>query len=217
VKQLVLPLGTRVALGREDFIVAPCNRDAVAFLDSYPDWPAPFVAIYGPAGSGKSHLVAAWSARAMGEVVDASALDAAFLHRAPPAVAIENIDTDQANPARDQLIFSVLERGGVTLLTGREHPSNWPSAMPDLASRYRAMLSFALWEPDEALLESLVHKLFSDRQLIVTPAVVEEMLQRLERSPAAVHRFVARLDALALAEKRPVTAALMKELLSEHP
>ncbi len=59
--QLVLPLETRPALGREDFIVAPANREAVAFIDAFPDWPTSVAALHGPDGSGKSHLAAAWA------------------------------------------------------------------------------------------------------------------------------------------------------------
>ena len=73
--QLVLPLGSRPALGREDFIVGEGNREAVAFIDAWPDWPAPVAALHGPAGSGKSHLAAIWSARANAAIVEASKLD----------------------------------------------------------------------------------------------------------------------------------------------
>ena len=56
--QLVLPLQTRAALGRADFLVAPGNAQGVAFIDSWPAWPAPAAVLYGPPASGKSHLAA---------------------------------------------------------------------------------------------------------------------------------------------------------------
>ena len=39
--QLPLDLPHRPALGRSDFVVADNNRDAVAWLDLWPDWPRP--------------------------------------------------------------------------------------------------------------------------------------------------------------------------------
>ena len=57
IEQLSLNLSYRTAYGREAFWVAPCNNEAVAWIDRYPDWPVPAVFIYGPAGSGKTHLV----------------------------------------------------------------------------------------------------------------------------------------------------------------
>jgi chromosomal replication initiation ATPase DnaA len=213
VSQLVLPLETRPALGREDFIVAPGNREAVAFVDAFPDWPAPAAALIGPAGSGKSHLAAAWAKRAHAQIVEARTLDAEFLKREPAAVVVENIDATDADASRDTVLFALLERGGAVLLTGRVPPSQWQAAFPDLTSRYRALLSFALWEPDDALLGALARKLFADRQVNVPDAVIAQMVRSIERSPAAVHAFVARADARALAEKRPITVALVREIL----
>ena len=43
---------------REDFVVADGNREALAWIDRWPDWPAPALALSGPAGSGKTHLAA---------------------------------------------------------------------------------------------------------------------------------------------------------------
>jgi chromosomal replication initiation ATPase DnaA len=211
--QLILPLPIYPALGREDFIVSPANAEAVAFVDSYPDWPAPIGVLYGPSGSGKSHLTRAWAARAHAPIIKASSLDEVAAARLPPgALAVE--DVDGAPPAsRDGALFAMVERGRALLLTGREPPAQWPVLLPDLASRFRALLAFPLWAPDERLLASLARKLFADRQLRVPESVVSRMVATLERSPEAIRDFVARLDAKALAEKRKITVALVRELL----
>jgi len=205
VTQLTLPLETRPGLGREDFIVAPANREAVAFVDAFPGWPAPIAALYGPEGSGKSHLAAVWAARARAHVVEASTLDEKTLHSDALAIVVENVDAGVPGAARDSILFALIERGGAMLLTGREPPSQWQTAIPDLASRYRAMVSFALWAPDDALLGAMARKLFADKQLSVPDAVIEYMIRSVERA-----------DAKALAEKRPVTVALMREILAEQ-
>ena len=59
--QLVLPLPSQPALGRADFLVAPGNAQAVAFLDSWPRWSAPAALLHGPAASGKTHLAGVWA------------------------------------------------------------------------------------------------------------------------------------------------------------
>lgn len=212
-KQLALPLETRAALGREDFVVAPANSEAVAFIDSYPHWPVSAAALYGPSGSGKSHLAAAWAARAQARIVSASALAEVAAVEGAVSLAVEDIDTTEPDAARDAIIFALLERGGAILLTGREKPATWRATMPDLESRYRSLLAFALWEPDDEVLGALARKLFADRQLAVPDAVIAEMLRSLERSPAAVRDFVALIDARALSEKRRVSLALMRSIL----
>lgn len=212
--QLVLPLETKPALGREDFIVSAGNRDAVAFIDAWPDWPAPAAALFGPSGSGKSHLVSIWAGHADARIIEANDLDDAILSEGG-AVAIENADAGVLADGAECALFALLERGGPLLLTGRETPSQWSARLPDLVSRYRALLAFGLWAPDDALLEALARKLFQDRQLQVPDAVIAQMLRLLERSPSAIRDFVSRADERALAEKRPITVSLIRGLLPQ--
>ena len=215
--QLVLPLEILPALRREDFIVAAGNREATAFIDAWPDWPAPVAVLHGPSGSGKSHLVSIWARHADARIVDVRDLENPILH-ASGVIAVENVDAQELDAAAEHALFALLERGGPLLLTGREAPATWQARLPDLVSRYRALLAFGLWAPDDALLEALARKLFSDRQLAVPDAVIAQMLHSLERSPAAIRDFIARADEAALSRKRAITPALIRELLDgENP
>ena len=72
--QLVLDLGHRPALGRADFLVSQCNAEAVAWVDRWPDWPAPGLVIWGRAASGKSHLGQVWQARIAAPMISAAEL-----------------------------------------------------------------------------------------------------------------------------------------------
>jgi chromosomal replication initiation ATPase DnaA len=209
--QLPLPLPSSPALGRADFIVAPANAEAVAFIDSFPNWPAP-AALHGPSGSGKSHLVRAWAQVSGARVFEAAALTLDDAFAPGEAVAIENVD---AGGADERALFALFQHHGPLLFTGREPPAAWKAALPDLVSRFGSLLAFPLWRPDDALLSALARKLFTDRQLAVPDTVVMRILRSVERSPAAVRDFVARADARALAEKRPITAALVADLLAE--
>ncbi len=211
--QLILPLATDPALGRDDFVVAPGNTAAVAFIDSWPAWSVPAAAFHGPAGCGKSHLAKVWADRAKAEIVDARFLDDRLAARlSADACVIDNVDL--ADPdERDSALFSLFNRGGAMLLVGRAPPADWPVRLPDLASRFRSLLTFSLWAPDDALLGVLAHKLFSDRQLRVPDSVIERMIVSLERSPASIRDFVHRLDETALAQKRPISLVLLRELL----
>jgi chromosomal replication initiation ATPase DnaA len=200
-------------LGRADFIVAPANAQAVAFIDSFPRWTAPAAALYGPPGSGKSHLVATWAKAAGALVFTAATLDVRAAAALEPgrAVAVEDVELRPG----DDALFALFQHPGPLLLTGREPPAAWKAQLPDLASRFGSLLAFPLWAPDDALLTALTRKLFTDRQLAVPDPVIMRILRSVERSPAAVRDFVARADARALAEKRPVTAALVADLLEE--
>lgn len=212
--QLVLPLETRSAQGRADFIVAPGNERAVAFIDSFPHWPAPAAALHGPPASGKSHLAAVWAGKAGARIVEAPSLGA-DVPQGP--LVVENV----AKGVPEGPLFALLERGTPLLLTSQLPPAAWPLAfalsMPDLASRLGALLAFDLWAPDDALLMGLAVKLFADRQVSVPESVVAHMIRCLDRSPGAIRDFIAQADARALAEKRPININLIKELLVGPP
>jgi chromosomal replication initiation ATPase DnaA len=208
VTQLVLPWETRSAQGRADFIVAPGNERAVAFIDSFPGWPAPAAALIGPPASGKSHLAAVWAQKAGAHVIEAVALETGI---PDGPLVVENIAAGVAEAP----LFALLERGAPLLLTSQVPPDAWRMVLPDLVSRTNALLAFALWAPDDALLMGLAVKLFADRQLSVPESVVSHMIASLERSPGAIRDFVARADTLALAQKKPINLSLIKGLLSD--
>lgn len=210
--QLVLPFGSRPALGREDFIIAPCNQQALLFIERWPDWPTRAAAIFGPRDSGKTHL-----ARIFADLSGARLVTASELSGIDPdtqgAVAVE-LDDVPADLERDRLLFALFERpSGTLLLTGRSPPQEWPIALGDLKSRFDALLAFEVWAPDDHLLSALIRKQFADRQLEITDAVVRRLLTHVERTPQAIAAFIARLDEKALAEKRAIGERLVMELI----
>jgi len=209
--QLILPIEPRANLTRADFIVAPGNRQALAFLEAYPAWPAPAVVLHGPPAAGKSHLVSIWAAGSGASVVSATSL----AQGEPPAgpLAVEDLDATPLNEVQEGRLFALFERGAPLLLTARTPPTVWQARLPDLVSRYRAALAFDLGAPDDALLQGLAAKLFADRQLAVPEPVIRRMIESLERSPDAIRDFVARADAAALSEKRPINLGLIRDLL----
>lgn len=208
--QLILPLPTESAMTRADFIVAPGNARALAFLESWPGWPAPAAALFGPGASGKTHLARIWAERSGAVLADARTL------REPVegAAVVEHCDGVEGD-AQEQALFAMLERGTPLLLTGRDRPETWPAALPDLASRFRALIAFELGEPDEALLMALAVKLFADRQVTVPETVVTKLVQELERSPAALRDFIARADEEALRQQKPISLQLIRGLMAE--
>jgi len=211
--QIPLPLPATARLGRADFIIGPGNAAAVAFIDSWPGWTAPACVLYGPTGSGKSHLAGIWAQRAGASIIVADALSPECLASGAPLV-IEDLARGALGREREAVLFALLERGQALILTAEIPPASWQAEIPDLISRFGALLAFGLWAPDDALLEALARKLFDDRQVQVPDSVIVQMIRALERSPGAVRDFVARADGAALAEKRPITLGLIRQLLA---
>ena len=110
------------------------------------------------------------------------------------------------------LINLAREQDAFVLITSRSPLPTFPVAIRDLASRLRALPSVALSAPDDALLRSLIVKLAADRQLAVDEALVNYLVNRIERSFAGARAAVAQLDEEAMRQHRPVTRALAAEL-----
>ena len=55
--QLILKFPSQQAYKKEDYYVSSSNQKAYDFINSWPRWIKKIVNIYGPSGSGKSHLV----------------------------------------------------------------------------------------------------------------------------------------------------------------
>ena len=76
------------------------------------------------------------------------------------------------------------EERAFVLLTARTAPGGWKLAIPDLASRLKALPVVALTAPDDVLLRGVLVKLFADRQLAVDESLVGFLAKRIERSIA---------------------------------
>lgn len=215
-EQLPLELGHRAALGRDDFLISDSNREAVGWIDAWPNWTAPGLVIVGPPASGKSHLAQVWCARAGAEMVDRREL--AEPHAAARLAERERIVIDDADRTLDErnllhLYNLIVERGGSLLLTAVEPPSRWPLQLADLRSRLAALPVVAIRPADDALVQAVLVKLFTDRQIRVDPELIMYLAARLDRSLAVAADAVNILDRAALAARRALTVPFARDTL----
>lgn len=217
-RQLVLDLPHRQAQGRDDFLVTPSNAAAVAMVDRYPDWPHYGVVLLGGAGSGKSHLLEVWRQAAGAQLISASEAGSE-----PPDQLLKSgalaIDNAPGAALDERALFHLLnlarQTGSHVLIASETDPAHWNVALPDLASRLKALAVARLDPPDDVLLRGVLVKLFADRQLAVEEAVVSYLMLRMPRSLEAARALVAEIDRLALVEQAAVTRGLAARVLQQ--
>ena len=209
--QLPLPFVHAPRLGAGDFLAAESNASALAWLARGVGWPGGRLALYGPAGSGKTHLLHVWCDRE-----GATLLPGPALRFTPPAgpLAIDDADTACERPLL-HMLNAAAEAGLPVLLAGRTAPSRWPVELADLASRLRAMTAVAILPAEESLLRALLARLLAERQMAVPEGLQDWLRLRLPRTPAAMREAAARLDHADLASRGGDKRAIARRVLAE--
>lgn len=215
-RQLTFDLPVREARGRADFFVSPSNATALAAIDGWRDWPQGKLILTGPPGSGKTHLAHVWAGLSDATVVPAQELDGMDLPglAAQGAVCVEDAGTTTLNETALFHLHNLLAEADCALLvTAEKPPRDWSLSLPDLLSRMAAAPVATLAPPDDALLRAVLLKQFADRQVIVSSALIDWLIPRIERSFSSVKFTVERLDSASLSESRPLTRALAARVL----
>lgn len=170
----------------------------------------------GPPGSGKTHLGAIWAGMAEATSLTVGEFAAFVASGGEPGNIL--IDGAGEGPLDETAFFHLLNgarnAGRSILVTSRRWPSQWPIRLPDLISRLKSAPVTEIAEPDDALLCGVITKLFSDRQIIIDPAVVTFLVSRIERSLATAQDVVERLDKAALETKSRITRPLAAQVIT---
>lgn len=218
--QLHFDLPVRVSFGEDDFYVSDANRAAYGLICEDARWPEGKLAVIGPTGCGKTHLARLWQDRTGATRTMAADLDPDAPLPAPGTRLVVE-DMEGLAPAAQEYLFHVHNHlrssDGRLLMTASTPPPRWPITLPDLASRVQAATTVPIRDPDDALLRAVLTKHFTDRQLKIAPARIDQILRRIERSFDAAGQIVARLDAAALANGRVINQTLVRDILATTP
>lgn len=194
---------------RASFLRADSNETAWRAGEAWLQSDEPALVVCGPPGAGKTHL-----AHALFEGTNFAAATADnFAEQSALHVIVDDM------PASDPRAFlsafeTACAAGQRLILAGAGHPSEWSLGLKDLRTRLEAAPRAVLADPDEFLIRAVISKGFRDRQLTVSPAVVEYAAPRLPRTFTAAHGFVALADRQALEEKRKITTPFVQNLLA---
>jgi chromosomal replication initiation ATPase DnaA len=209
-EQLALPLSYLPAMGAQDFFVAPCNQEAVAWFDSWPHWPSLGCVLTGPAKCGKTHLVSSFAAATGARIIRPGQMHA----RLRTAVLIvDGLGADSDQEALFHLFNYMHMQKALLILVCQQHPQYWSNGLADTISRVSTLPHITIKAPDETVLAAVMVKQFRDLGLSVEPNLIAYALTRLERSFLAVSAFTHAIEQAALAEKRAISVNLAGRVL----
>ncbi len=208
-EQLPLTFSYRPAYGRRDFLVAPCNIEAVRWIDDYLHWKIPVTVLCGESGSGKSHLATIFSQT---RIEGKDLTNNLVFNLSDFKIVVENIEQIQNEEALFHLYNETVSQNRYLLMTARQMPQ---FRLPDLQSRLNAVPKIYISMPDEELIYAVLTKTFQDRGLLIEPRVLEYVVIRLPRSFEALQRVIEQADLLSLSRGQKITIPLMKKALEQ--
>jgi len=213
--QLILKFPEHRAYKREDFYVSPSNQEAYDFINNWPKWIKRIVNIFGPSGSGKSHLSSILKTKTKCLEISANELneDIIFEFKTKEVLIIENFN----EKISEELLFSLwniaLQDNKYFLINSIKPISSYKFKLPDLTSRIKSSLNIGIKLPSDDLISAIIAKNFSDKQIMVEEKHIDYIIKRIDRSYEKISQFILTLDRYSLKKKSPFGLKLIKEVL----
>ena len=223
-KQFALPLKFRTIKNRENFLVSKSNQEAVKLIENSKFWKTrnkinsiPGAVIYGPKGSGKTHL-----SRIFEKVFNANYFTTLTSNCLEKVIEGKNFILDDFIPGKKfpselvmHFINQVTYNECSVLFLSRLSPFEMNWNLEDLNSRIRSLVSSEIKLPDDVLLYSFMVKYSNDKNLILSDKKIIYILKRLDRSFENVIEIIDRLDIYSLEAKKKVTYKNINTILDE--
>jgi chromosomal replication initiation ATPase DnaA len=213
--QLILKFPTIRAYKNEDFYVSTSNQSAYDFINSWPKWIKKIVNIFGPTGSGKSHLVSILKSKTSCLEVEAKALSDEIFYKfkTKEALIIENLNKEVS----EKLLFSLwnvaVQDNKYLLITSNKPMNSYNYKLKDLQSRISSGFSIGIDLPSDDLISVIIAKNFSDKQIKVEKKHIDYIIKRIDRSYEKISQFILTLDKYSLKKGTPFGLKLIKEVL----
>ena len=213
--QLILKFPSQQAYKKEDYYVSSSNQKAYDFINSWPRWIKKIVNIYGPSGSGKSHLASILKSKTTYLEVESKKLNdnIFFKFKTKEALIIENLSDN----IQEKILFSLwniaTQDNKYILITSEKPIDLYKFKLKDLKSRINSILKIGIDLPSDDLISVILAKNFSDKQIRVEKKHIDYIINRIDRSYEKISQFILTLDKYSLKKGSPFGLKLIKEVL----
>ncbi len=217
-KQKTLNFGFKDNYSVKNLYKSSCNEIAINYINQWPKTSInnKIFCIYGPLGSGKTHISKVWRERSNAVIFnDISDLSLDYINRFDRNLIFEDIAPNKNWP--ENLLFEFINEiksSSLSLLiTCNSDPLKLKWKTKDLISRFSSFTNIEIKLPDDFLIKKLLIKQFADRQLSLDDEQIEFISKRIERSYSSIINIVDRVDTLALQYKKAVSKYIINEAI----
>ena len=203
---------------KQDFFVSSNNFSAFKLIESWPTWPGKWLNIFGAPGSGKTHLAKILEKKINNtKLVDAKDINNKTIQNLSSldCLIIDNFK----NNINENLFYSILnhiKQFDHFILVNSEKPLKEINFdLKDLQSRINSFLFIGINLPTDDLLQVIISKSFSDKQIKLNPKISNYIIKNVDRSYDKMFKFLKEVDDLSLSSGKPININLIKKVLNQ--
>ncbi len=217
--QLIFKFPFKTKYYEQDFYVSRNNFSAYKLIENWPNWSSKWLNIFGSTGSGKTHLSKILEKKIKNiEIINAKAVEEKTIDKLEKlqCLIIDNYE----NNIDQKFLYSLLNQSkqleNFILINSIKPVSDFKYDLPDLKSRLDSFLFIGIDLPTDDLLNVIITKSFSDKQVELDPKVSDFIIKNVDRSYDKMFKFLKEVDELSLSSGKPININLIKKVLKNE-
>ena len=214
--QLVFKFPFKTKYYEQDYYVSSNNFSAYRLVESWPNWPGKWLNIFGPKGSGKTHLSNIFIKKIKSYYIEANDFndnDIITNIQNKECLIIDNYKNNIDEKAFYSLLNFLKQSNKYAIINSLNSIKNERIKLEDLKSRLNSFIDVGIELPTDELLRVIISKYFSDKQIEISPKISEYIIKNIERSYEKVFKFIKEIDDLSLSSGKSININLIKKVL----
>ena len=217
--QLIFKFPFKTKYYEQDFYVSSNNFSAYKLIENWPNWSSKWLNVFGSTGSGKTHLSKILEKKIKNiEIINAKTVDEKTINKLEKlqCLIIDNYE----NNINQKFLYSLLNQSkqleNFILINSVKPVSDFKYDLADLKSRLDSFLFIGIDLPTDDLLNVIITKSFSDKQVELDPKVCDFIIKNVDRSYDKMFKFLKDVDELSLSSGKPININLIKKVLKNE-
>jgi chromosomal replication initiation ATPase DnaA len=216
--QLVFKFPFKMKYYEQDFYVSNNNFSAYKLIEGWPKWPGKWLNVFGATGSGKTHLSKILEKKIKNiKLIEAKNVKNNIINNLNNLECL--IIDNYQNNIYESLLYSILNQSkqldNYIVINSISSLKQFNFSLKDLQSRINSFIYIGIDLPTDELLQVIISKSFSEKQINLNPKISEYIIKNVERSYEKMFKFLRDIDELSLSTGKSININLIKKALSK--
>ena len=216
--QLIFKFPFKTKYYEQDFYVSSNNFSAYKLIESWPTWPGKWLNIFGATGSGKTHLSKILQKKIKKiKLIKAENVNNKILEELNEIDCL--IIDNYQNNIDEKLFYSILNQSNqlenYIVINSIPSIKELSLGLKDLQSRLNSFIFIGIELPTDDLLQVIITKSLSDKQINLNPKISEFIIKNVERSYEKMFKLLKDIDELSLSSGKSININLIKKVLDQ--